>query len=247
MTTVTSLSHSFGTLMATKMAPILVVDDDAKILQLVRTYLEREGFPVITASDGRSALAAVRESRPRLLVLDVMLPELDGITVLRAVRESSNIPTLMLSARGATADRVYGFNEGADDYLAKPFSPAELVVRVKAILRRAETRAASTARGELRHADLVIDVDRHEVRRDAERITLSAAEFRLLVALVEGGGRVLSRESLLDTLHGAGESEALDRTVDVYIGRLREKLGDDAERPRYVATVRGVGYRAAPE
>jgi len=247
MTTVTSLSHSFGTLMATKMAPILVVDDDAKILRLVRTYLEREGFPVITASDGRSALAAVRESRPRLLVLDVMLPELDGITVLRAVRESSNIPTLMLSARGATADRVYGFNEGADDYLAKPFSPAELVVRVKAILRRAETRAASTARGELRHADLVIDLDRHEVRRDTDRIALSAAEFRLLVALVEGGGRVLSRESLLDTLHGAGESEALDRTVDVYIGRLREKLGDDAERPRYVATVRGVGYRAAPE
>lgn len=247
MTTVTSLSHSFGTLMATKMAPILVVDDDAKILRLVRTYLEREGFPVITASDGRSALAAVRESRPRLLVLDVMLPELDGIAVLRAVRESSNIPTLMLSARGATADRVYGFNEGADDYLAKPFSPAELVVRVKAILRRAETRAASTARGELRHADLVIDLDRHEVRRDTDRIALSAAEFRLLVALVEGGGRVLSRESLLDTLHGAGESEALDRTVDVYIGRLREKLGDDAERPRYVATVRGVGYRAAPE
>ena len=247
MTTVTSLSHSFGRLMPTKMAPILVVDDDAKILRLVRTYLEREGFPVITASDGRSALAAVRESRPRLLVLDVMLPELDGITVLRAVRESSNIPTLMLSARGATADRVYGFNEGADDYLAKPFSPAELVVRVKAILRRAETTTASTARGELRHADLVIDVDRHEVRRDAERITLSAAEFRLLVALVEGGGRVLSRESLLDTLHGAGESEALDRTVDVYIGRLREKLGDDAEHPRYVATVRGVGYRAAPE
>ena len=246
MTTVTSLSHSFGTLMATKMAPILVVDDDAKILRLVRTYLEREGFPVITASDGRSALAAVRESRPRLLVLDVMLPELDGIAVLRAVRESSNIPTLMLSARGATADRVYGFNEGADDYLAKPFSPAELVVRVKAILRRAET-TTSTARGELRHADLVIDLDRHEVRRDTDRIALSAAEFRLLVALVEGGGRVLSREFLLDTLHGAGESEALDRTVDVYIGRLREKLGDDAERPRYVATVRGVGYRAAPE
>jgi len=247
MTTVTSLSHSFGRLMPTKMAPILVVDDDAKILRLVRTYLEREGFPVITASDGRSALDAVRESRPRLLVLDVMLPELDGIAVLRALRESSNIPTLMLSARGATADRVYGFNEGADDYLAKPFSPAELVVRVKAILRRAETTAASTARAELRHADLVIDLDRHEVRRDADRIALSAAEFRLLVALVEGGGRVLSREFLLDTLHGAGESEALDRTVDVYIGRLREKLGDDAEHPRYVATVRGVGYRAAPE
>jgi len=229
------------------MPPILVVDDDTKILNLVRAYLEREGFAVITASDGRAALAAVRESHPRLVVLDVMLPELDGIAVLRALRESSNIPVLMLSARGAIADRVYGINEGADDYLAKPFSPAELVVRVKAILRRAETTTASTTRGELRHADLVIDVDRHEVRRGTDRIALSAAEFRLLVALVEGGGRVLSRELLLDTLHGAGESEALDRTVDVYVGRLREKLGDDAEHPRYVATVRGAGYRAAAE
>ncbi len=229
------------------MAPILVVDDDTKILNLVRAYLEREGFAVITASDGRAALAAVRESHPRLVVLDVMLPELDGIAVLRALRESSNIPVLMLSARGAIADRVYGINEGADDYLAKPFSPAELVVRIKAILRRAETTTASATRGELRHADLVIDVDRHEVRRGTDRIALSAAEFRLLVALVEGGGRVLSRELLLDTLHGAGESEALDRTVDVYVGRLREKLGDDAEHPRYVATVRGAGYRAAAE
>ena len=229
------------------MPPILVVDDDTKILNLVRAYLEREGFAVITASDGRAALAAVRESHPRLVVLDVMLPELDGIAVLRALRESSNIPVLMLSARGAIADRVYGINEGADDYLAKPFSPAELVVRVKAILRRAETTTASATRGELRHADHVIDVDRHEVRRGTDRIALSAAEFRLLVALVEGGGRVLSRELLLDTLHGAGESEALDRTVDVYVGRLREKLGDDAEHPRYVATVRGAGYRAAAE
>jgi len=233
--------------MRTKMPPILVVDDDTKILNLVRAYLEREGFAVITASDGRAALAAVRELHPRLVVLDVMLPELDGIAVLRALRESSNIPVLMLSARGAIADRVYGINEGADDYLAKPFSPAELVVRIKAILRRAETTTASATRGELRHADLVIDVDRHEVRRGTDRIALSAAEFRLLVALVEGGGRVLSRELLLDTLHGAGESEALDRTVDVYVGRLREKLGDDAEHPRYVATVRGAGYRAAAE
>jgi len=233
--------------MRTKMPPILVVDDDTKILNLVRAYLEREGFAVITASDGRAALAAVRESHPRLVVLDVMLPELDGIAVLRALRESSNIPVLMLSARGAIADRVYGINEGADDYLAKPFSPTELVARVKAILRRAETTTASATRGELRHADLVIDVDRHEVRRGTDRIALSAAEFRLLVALVEGGGRVLSRELLLDTLHGAGESEALDRTVDVYVGRLREKLGDDAEHPRYVATVRGAGYRAAAE
>src|SRR2546428_12266543 len=246
MTTVTSLSHSPSRLMPTKMAPILVVDDDAKILQLVRAYLKREGFAVITASDGRSALAAVRESHPRLVILDVMLPELDGIAVLRAVRESSNIPILMLSARGGTADRIYGIDGGADDYLANPFPPAELVVRVKAILRRAETMT-SARRGELRHSDLVIDLDRHEVRRGTDRIALSDAEFRLLVALVEAGGRVLSREFLLDTLHGAGESDALDRTVDVYVGRLREKLGDNAERPRYVAPGRGAGYPAARE
>ena len=233
--------------MPTKMAPILVVDDDAKIVRLVRTYLEREGFPVVTASEGRAALAAVRESHPRLVVLDVMLPELDGVAVTRAVRESSNVPILMLSARGTTADRVYGINEGADDYLPKPFSPAELVVRVKAILRRAEARTASEARGELRHADLVVDLDRHEVRRGADLLTLTAAEFRLLVTLIEAGGRVLSREFLLDALYGAAEGEALDRTVDVYVGRLRDKLGDNAEHPRYIATVRGVGYRTAPE
>jgi DNA-binding response OmpR family regulator len=233
--------------MPKKMAPILVVDDDAKIVQLVRAYLEREGFPVITATDGRSALAAVRESQPRLVVLDVMLPELDGVAVTRTLRESSNVPILMLSARSATTDRVRGINEGADDYLPKPFSPAELVVRVKAILRRTATTPASATHGELRHSDLVIDLDRHEVRRGTERITLSAVEFRLLVALAEAAGRVLSREFLLDTLYGAGEGEALDRTVDVYIGRLREKLGDDAEHPRYVVTVRGIGYRAAPE
>jgi len=233
--------------MPTKMAPILVVDDDAKIVEFVRAYLEREGFPVIAASDGRSALAAVTESHPRLVVLDVMLPELDGVAVTRALGESSKVPILMLSARGATADRVYGINEGADDYLAKPFLPTEHVVRVKAILRHAETTTANATRGELRHADLIIDLDPHEVRRDSDRIALSAAEFRLLVALVEADGRVLSREFLLDTLHGAGESEALDRTMDVPVGRLREKLGDNAEHPRYVATVRGAGYRAARE
>ncbi len=224
-------------------SPILVVDDDAKIVQLLRTYLEREGFAVATASDGHAALAAVRALHPRLVVLDLMLPELDGHSVARLVREGSDVPILMLSARGSVAERVYGIDEGADDYLAKPFSPAELVARVKAILRRAEQSSPRAA--ELRHHDVVIDRERHEVRRGDERIPLTLAEFRLLVALVEAEGRVLTRDVLLDALYGAGAGEALDRTIDVYVGRLREKLRDDPERPRYVATVRGVGYRLA--
>src|SRR5712691_4550417 len=189
--------------------PILVVDDDAKIVQLVRAYLEREGFPVITASDGRAALAAFRDHPPRLVVLDVMLPERDGISVLREIRETSAAPVLVLSARGSTADRVSGIAEGADDYLPKPFSPAELVVRVKAILRRAAP--ADEATRELRHADLAIDLDRYEVRRGEEHITLTDAEFRILAALVRARGRVLSREALLDALHGTAGGEVLDR------------------------------------
>ena len=222
---------------------VLVVDDDQKIVQLVRAYLEREGFAVKTAGDGRTALALISESAPDLIVLDLMLPELDGMSVARRVREDSDVPILMLSARGAVADRIQGIAEGADDYLAKPFSPAELVVRVKAILRRAETRRPVSL-DPLRLDDLVIDRERHEVRQAGRRRALSAIEFRLLVALVEAGGRVLSRDALLDSLYGTGDGDALDRTVDVYVRRLRERLGDAPERPRYVATVRGVGYRA---
>lgn len=225
--------------------PILVVDDDAKIVRLVRTYLERDGFTVVTARDGRAALQAIQEQRPRLVVLDLMLPELDGLALLRIVREDSDLPVLMLSARGSAADRVYGINEGADDYLAKPFSPAELVARVKSILRRSgpSTRPPSRDAGPLVFLDLVIDLDRHEVRQSDRPITLTAAEFRLLTALVRADGRVLTRELLLDALYGAAPADALDRTIDVHIGRLREKLGDDAERPHYIGTVRGVGYR----
>jgi DNA-binding response OmpR family regulator len=224
---------------------ILVVDDDPKIVQLVRTYLEREGFRVISATDGRTALEAARASDPALIVLDVMLPEVDGLAVTRVLRRDSDVPVLMLSARGAASDRVAGLGEGADDYLAKPFSPAELVMRVKAILRRVEAQPRDAERDPLRLADLVIDLDRHEVVRDNETILLSLAEFRLLAALVRADGRVLSREALLDALYGDGSVEALDRTIDVYIRRLREKLGDDPEEPRYVMTVRGVGYRTA--
>jgi DNA-binding response OmpR family regulator len=151
----------------------------------------------------------------------------------------------MLSARGQVADRVLGIHEGADDYLAKPFSPAELVVRVKAVLRRTKDSSRSAnGHGVLEHGDLVIDLDRVEVRRSGRPLALTPAEFRLLVALVQARGRVMSRQALLDSLYGPSQGDALERTVDVHIGRLRDKLGEAIGSPRYIATVRGMGYRA---
>ncbi len=224
--------------------PILVVDDDPKIVSLVRTYLEREGFRVVSAGDGRSALHLFDEAQPVLVVLDVMLPELDGLALMRTVRERSRVPIVMLSARGTVADRVLGIHEGADDYLAKPFSPAELVVRVRAVLRRSsELQGGPGEHGVIEHGDLAVDLDRMEVRREGRPITLTPAEFRLLVALVRARGRVLTRQALLDSLYGPAQGDALERTVDVHIGRLRDKLGENAGSPRYIATVRGAGYR----
>jgi DNA-binding response OmpR family regulator len=239
--------------------PILVVDDDEKIVRLVRTYLERDGFAVVTAADGPAALAAIEEHEPALVVLDLMLPELDGRAVIRAVRrdeEAGATPILVLSARGTTIDRIAGLEDGADDYLPKPFSPAELVVRVRAILRRSAgsapeappsgAPAARPSGGRIAHNDLVLDPERHEVTVGGRPVQLTHVEFRLLQTLLEADGRVLSRDQLLDAVWGADQSEVLDRTVDVHVRRLRDKLGDDPDAPRYVATVRGAGYRSAP-
>ena len=237
--------------------PILVVDDDTKIVRLVRTYLERDGFSVVTASDGPAALQAIETHRPALVVLDLMLPGLDGRAVIRAVRldeEAARTPIMILSARGTTVDRIAGLVDGADDYLPKPFSPAELVLRVKAILRRgsrgtsgeAMRDATTEPRPRLLRADLVVDPDRHEVTRAGRALPLTRVEFRLLLTILEADGRVLSRDQLLDAVYGQDGVDVMDRTVDVHVGRLRDKLGDDAEEPRYVSTVRGVGYRAAP-
>ena len=216
-------------------APILVVDDDPKIVRLVRTYLEREGFRVVEAADGRSALAAVALEAPALVVLDLMLPEVDGLAVIRAVRRTAPTPIIVLSARGATADRIAGLAEGADDYLPKPFSPAELVLRVRRVLERTERGGAKAGPepAPLRHGDLILDAARHEVTLGGRPVAVTA-------------GRVLSRDQLLDAVYGRGEVGVMDRTIDAHVRRLREKLGDDPDHPRYVATVRGVGYRAAP-
>ena len=236
----------------TSAGPILVVDDDAKIVRLVRMYLEREGFRVIEATDGRRALAAIADEMPALVILDLMLPEVDGMAVIRAVRRTDSTPIIVLSARGTTGDRIAGLSAGADDYLPKPFSPAELVLRVKRVLDRTAEPAsgapgpAGPGRAPLRHGDLVLDPERHETTIGGRPVALTVAEFRLLMALLQADGRVLSRDQLLDAVYGQDEADVLDRTIDVHIGRLRDKLGDDADRPRYIATVRGIGYRAAP-
>jgi len=260
-----ALDRSGAEPFAVPAAPILVVDDDAKIVRLVRTYLERDGFNVVTAADGPAALEAIETHQPALVVLDLMLPELDGRAVIRAVRkdeEAAHTPILVLSARSSTIDRIAGLEDGADDYLPKPFSPAELVLRVKSILRRVgapTSEAASAASGAspaspapvpsgplIRHGDLTIDQDRHEVRREGGVvIDLTRVEFRLLSAILGADGRVLSRDQLLDAVYGHEAAEVMDRTIDVHIRRLRDKLDDDPEAPRYVQTVRGVGYRAA--
>jgi two-component system, OmpR family, alkaline phosphatase synthesis response regulator PhoP len=236
--------------------PILVVDDDAKIVRLVKTYLEREGFAVVTAADGVGAMDAIARYGPCLAVLDLMLPEMDGLAVIRALRSQAlATPILVLSARGAPIDRIRGLEDGADDYLPKPFSPAELVLRVKSILRRTEredeglsspSRLGVEQSAELVHGDLVVDPARYEVRRAGVPVDLTRIEFQLLLVLLQADGRVLSRDQLLDALYGQDATEVLDRTIDVHVGRLREKLADDAESPRYITTVRGVGYRAAP-
>jgi DNA-binding response OmpR family regulator len=225
---------------------ILVVDDDAKIVRLVRTYLEREGFRVLEAGDGKAALAAIALEAPALVVLDVMLPEVDGLSIVRAVRRTDRTPILMLSARGMTTDRIAGLDAGADDYLPKPFSPAELVIRVKRILERSTGGTAQPIQASLpllRVGDVVLDRDRHLATRAGNPIELTVLEFRLLATLVEADGRVLSREQLLDALYGQGEAFVLDRSIDALVKRLRQKLGDDPDQPRYVATIRGVGYR----
>ena len=221
---------------------VLVVDDDPKIVLLLRAYLEKAGYQVLSAGDGRAALLAIRNDGPDLVVLDLMLLELDGMAVTRLARQESSVPILMLTARGGVNDRVGGLVEGADDYMTKPFAPAELLARVEAILRRVRPVRRPAA---LRYRDLVVDSERREVTIGARQVALTAVEFDLLLALMEADGRVLTRELIVQALDQHG-GEVLERSVDVYVRRLRRKLGDDARRPRYVATVRGAGYRAAP-
>ncbi len=220
---------------------ILVVDDDHKLISLVRMYLEREGFRVIPAYDGAQALELFTRHHPGFVILDLMLPRMDGITVCRQVRKTSAVPILMLTARVEEVDKLVGLSVGADDYVTKPFSPRELVARVRAILRRATARERATPR--LVQGGLVMDLDKHEVTAEGREVRLTPIEYKLLQALMEFPGRAFTRDQLLAHVYAFDEAAVVDRTIDVHIGKLREKIGDDPAQPRYIQTVRGVGYK----
>jgi DNA-binding response OmpR family regulator len=227
-----------------KMKTILVVDDEPKIVQLVRDYLERAGFRVLTARDGKAALAQARSEKPDLIVLDLGLPEMDGLDVARALRKSSNVPILMLTARSEETDKLVGLELGADDYVTKPFSPKELVARVRAIFRRMESY--SQLDDEVFHAaDLVLDVPRMRVTAPGREVeALTPTEFELLVAMARHPGRVFTRSQLLDVLHGVA-FESYERAIDAHIKNIRHKIELKPGEPGYILTVYGVGYKFA--
>jgi phosphate regulon transcriptional regulator PhoB len=221
---------------------VLIVEDDKDIVELVRYNLEKEGYQVAAAGDGLSALSQLKKAAPDLVILDLMLPKLSGLEVCREVRRDTalnRLPILMLTARGDEADRVVGLEMGADDYVTKPFSPRELVARVKALLRR--TEPAGEMEKTLEVGSLFIDPAAYRVLRQGAPVTLSTLEFRLLYYLARRPNRVFSRDQLLDAVWGA-ERFVTPRSVDVYIRRLREKIEADAEQPEYLKTVRGAGY-----
>lgn len=229
---------SFGT--------VLVVDDEPKVVKLARDYLERAGFAVRSVGDGPSALVLARESRPDLVVLDLNLPGMDGLDVCRALRRESDVPIVMLTARVDEADRLIGLELGADDYIVKPFSPRELVARVRAVLRRVQGSNGHNQPGLIRVGELEIDVLGRRVHRGGDPIHLSRSEFNLLAALAQHPGQALTRAQLLDRLHGVAY-EGYDRSVDAHIKNLRRKIEPDPANPRYVLTVYGVGYRFTDE
>ena len=225
--------------------PILIVEDDKKTASLVELYLQREGFQTIVAPDGRVALTLARRHHPMLVVLDLMLPLVDGWEVCRELRSWSDVPIIMLTARGEEVDRISGLTLGADDYLVKPFSPRELVARVKAVLRRARLDTSSK-RTVWAHKDLVLDLDKRKVSLRGQAISLTVHEYNLLKALMTRPGRVFTRAELLDRLYPDGEA-VIDRVIDVHIGKLRQKIEEDSSLPHHILTVRGIGYQFAEE
>jgi DNA-binding response OmpR family regulator len=224
------------------MATVLLVDDDPKIRDLLRLYIEREGHRALFAADGEQALEIAGRSRPDLVLLDVMLPGLDGFEVCRRIRDSSDVPILLLTARSGEGDKVVGLDMGADDYVVKPFSPRELMARVRALLRRRRLEAEQEE-PILVSGPLEVDPNSVEARLEGTPLDLTPFEFRILRGLMRRPGRVFSRDDLIDAIHGNDDPGIIDRTIDVHLGRLRRKLGDDAAHPRFIATVRTVGYK----
>ncbi|ANW18872.1 response regulator transcription factor [Streptomyces clavuligerus] len=221
---------------------ILVAEDDVKQARLIRIYLEREGNEVQIVSDGRSAIDRARATRPDLIVLDVMMPHVDGLDVCRVLRTESQIPILLLTARTTEEDMLLGLDLGADDYMTKPYSPRELAARVRALLRRARAAAVSAGAGVLAVGELEIDPARYEVRAGGEPVVLTGKEFAILQLLAEEPGRVFTRGQIIDRVFGFDQN-VLERTVDAHVMNLRRKLEADGRRPRVVETVYGRGYR----
>jgi len=219
---------------------ILVVDDEKNIVDIVKAYLEKEGYRIIVAYDGESALELARKQPPDLIVLDLMLPEISGWDICRILREKSDIPIIMLTARDEVTDRIVGLEMGADDYVTKPFDPKELVSRVRAVLRRSQGRMVPPT--VLHIGDLIVDSQMRLVQRGDKTIALTPLEFELLKTMAESPGRVYSRMQLLDSIQG-DSYEGYERTIDSHIKNLRKKIEPDPSRPRYLVTVYGVGYR----
>ena len=225
---------------------VLVVDDDRKTVGLVKLYLEHEGYSVSCAYDGVAALKTARSLKPDVIVLDLMLPGMDGVAVCRTLRAESDVAIVMLTARATLEDRVAGLDFGADDYVVKPFSPRELVARVRAVTRRLPLHAVFRGPEEISHGSLTLNLRTHEARAADRALTLTPVEFRLLAAFVRDPGRVFSREQLVEKIYGY-EYEGLERTIDVHVRNLRRKLEPDPARPVYIVTVYGVGYTLARE
>jgi DNA-binding response OmpR family regulator len=228
----------------TPMTTILLVDDNPEILRIARDVLEHSGFQTLTATTGEGGLQLAATRKPDLLVLDLGLPDIDGLDVARRLRRTSDLPLIMLTARADEADTLIGLELGADDYLTKPFSPRELVARVRAVLRRTEGARAATP--VLRAGDLVVDRDLMRVTAGDRRVELTATEFALLAAMAAQPGRVFTRAQLLDAIHGEA-FEAYERAIDAHVKNIRRKLEPDPRAPRYLETVIGVGYRVADE
>ena len=220
---------------------ILVVDDDRKTVDLIRLYLEKDGYRVLTAYDGRQALDISRRREPGLIILDLMLPRVDGLDVCRILRSESKVPIIMLTAKTTEEDKLVGLDLGADDYVTKPFSPREMVARVRAVLRRVHTEE-DDGPVELVFGDMVVDFVRHEARIDGDSIHLTPKEFRLLETMAKQPGRVFSRLELLENAFGF-DYGGFERTVDVHVMNLRKKIEPDPAEPTFIHTVYGLGYK----
>lgn len=226
---------------------ILVVDDEKDLQELLAYNLKREGYTVSLAGDGAAALGIIDKEPPDLVLLDIMLPGVQGLDVLRRLRsnpETQSVPVILLTAKSEELDKILGLELGADDYVTKPFSPREVIARVKAVLRRSSAAAKTPTTGRITAGEVVIDLERHKVLLRGEHVELSPTEFKLLKFLAENRGRVISRDTLLDNVWGH-ESFVESRTVDVHVRRLRAKIEKDPERPVYIKTIRGVGYSFA--